>query len=206
MQTEKITIHEALTRLKTIDKKINKKITSFSPFSTGLKNSNKNSNGIEKEEFRKDNSSLFQSINDLIRYKYLLKTKIAESNVNTKIVFQGRQITVNEAIFLKEQYNKEINQLLTKIVSAKNAMQNFLNFENDKVESTANKLIEDKKEMNSESIISFKTEYMKNFSLELISSTDIEKFIINASDLVEEMLSELNSKLSVSNAITTIEV
>lgn len=206
MQTEKITIHEALTRLKTIDKKINKKITSFSPFSTGLKNSNKNSNGIEKEEFKKDNSSLFQSINDLIRYKYLLKTKIAESNVNTKIVFQGRQITVNEAIFLKEQYNKEINQLLIIIVSAKNAMQNFLNFENDKVESTANKLIEDKKEMNSESIISFKTEYMKNFSLELISSTDIEKFIINANDLVEEMLSELNSKLSVSNAITMIEV
>lgn len=108
-----LSIARALVELKTLDARINK-ITSGTQW-IATKTKNKNSNLLE-EEFRKNITSEYQSLNDLINRRNNIKNAIVVSNTVTLVEIAGKKTTVSEAINYKDmiKYKQSLLDILKK--------------------------------------------------------------------------------------------
>ena len=97
MTTEGKTITRALVELKTIDKKIQKKIdtSGFIAFSIGKFPV---AGYITNEEAEKDFKANFDSVNDLIKRRNALKSAVVKSNAVVVVNINGEKLTVAESI------------------------------------------------------------------------------------------------------------
>lgn len=111
----KLTVTRALTELKTLDARINRKIQEgvFIGFTTGR---NPVRGYKNNEEFERDVKANYQSIQDLIKRRNIIKRTIVLSNANTYIEIAGKRMTVAEAIERKNsiQYEKELLKQMEK--------------------------------------------------------------------------------------------
>lgn len=98
---ETMTVHRAMVELKTIDKRIAKKIENAA-FCTSAKVNMKKLFGQPAEEFYRQAQSDFDSITGLINRAAAIKAAIPVSNAKTKIKVNEQEMTVAEAISLKQ--------------------------------------------------------------------------------------------------------
>ena len=92
-----MSLHRALSELKTLDKRIHKQIDD-SKF-VGVKHKNKKVNLFQDEkEFIREAKADYQSIIDLITRKQKIKKAIVEANANTKVTVAGKEMTIADAI------------------------------------------------------------------------------------------------------------
>ncbi|AYV76410.1 MAG: hypothetical protein Terrestrivirus6_36 [Terrestrivirus sp.] len=105
MSKNQISITRALVELKTLDSKINKLITNTSFI---LCKTKKNNYNTQENEFNKQVSSTYQSINDLVKQREKIKALIIHSNATTRIKICNESIMVAEAIEKKKtiEYTK----------------------------------------------------------------------------------------------------
>ena len=206
----KITVTEALKELKLYDDKIYKAIDRAEFVGAAKKNSDMIGHK-KKETYENDAKSSFDSISALIRNRDALKSAIVNSNATTMVEIGGIEMTVAAAIERKTsiQYDK---QFLNAMKSQFNAAISRVANENTKVDTQCDKLIEtqlsgdNKQKLDKVDIEAFTAPYRKQREFSLLDPLNIEKKIIELEARIDAFEAEVDTKLNVSNALTTVEV
>lgn len=196
-----ISIHRALSELKTIDSRITKTIEGFEP--VGYKQVGKPVNGLYTEEiFVGDAKSKFDSINDLITRKERIKSAITKANNSTMVTIGGKQMTVADAINYKTILSTK--KLLLDNLKRKNT-KNIQIVERRLVEVEA-KALDIAKSYDKADVNNVVEPYVKSNKYELVDPLGISKLIEKMDIEIGDFESEVDSVLSEINAVTMIEI
>lgn len=207
----KITITEALVKLKTLESRIEKGIRNLQTVGARRFSDTKLSNGVtEEKDFIERAKADYQSVSALIKLRSDIKSAIAESNANTKIAIAGKEYTVTQAIDKKNSIHLE-QQLISKLKQDLSAGITTVQRLNIDAESKANKNVEimlgsDKaKNKTEESQTMYDAVYDKNKGV-LVDPIGLETVITTKENDVEDFLNSVDTQLVISNSTTFIEV
>lgn len=207
---EKMTIHKALCELKILDSRINNAISS-ARFCLANKHSNEKVNGVTVEEYQETMKASYNKSSDLIRRREAIKRAVVLSNAKTIVKIGGKEYTVAEAIEmnnhgidlklqLKNAMKKQYDSAMTAIIS-KNSVVNdkateyVVGLFGQKESKTANEEYEKARKS-----------YIEANTMELIDPVNILEKIEALEVEIADFTTEVDSALSVSNALTEITV
>lgn len=214
MTTEKMTIHKALSELKTIDDRIVKAIRA-NTYVLAVKHSAEKINGVKIESFKDNMKSGYQKAIDLIARRDAMKRAVVLSNANTKVKVGNNEYTVAEAIEMKNHGMEFKKTLLQYLSMAYSSAQNEFNKNNDEaLEKKAEKYILDviaaqpkdsKMSIDSDAMKALRKTYIENNTYDLVDPLGVAKLIEAIDTEINEFNTEVDAALSVSNAVTVIE-
>lgn len=207
---EKMTIHKALCELKILDSRINNAISS-ARFCLANKHSNEKVNGVTVEEYQETMKASYNKASDLIRRREAIKRAVVLSNAKTIVKIGGKEYTVAEAIemnnhgidlklqlknAMKKQYDSAMAAIISKnsVVDDK-ATEYVVGLFGQKESKTANEEYEKARKS-----------YIEANTMELIDPVNILEKIEALEVEIAEFTTEVDSALSVSNALTEITV
>lgn len=206
---EKMTVHKALAELKTLDDRINSEITG-SIFVKANRHNNMKIFGKSVEDFRADTTSSLQSVMALIERRNAMKRAVVLLNAVTKVEIGGIEYTVAEAIemnnhgmenwidfrdFLRDQYSS-VKRMVESENGEKlaNACENYIQT-----------MFGSKDKINNPDIEAARKMYMDSHSYDVVTGFNIEEIISVITKKIDDFKAEIDSALSVSNALTIIE-
>jgi hypothetical protein len=211
MNTERMSVHKALSELKTLDDRIEKNIEG-SCFVVANKHSNQKFMGMPIDELKEHMKSNYQKVTDLITRRNAIKRAVVLSNAITKVIIGGVEYTVAEAIEMKnhgiEHYALFLGHIKREYASAKREIETN---NGDKLEAKADTYIttlygnSDMKNL-SEEVQSTRKDFIASQTYELIDSIGVESVIEELEKTIDEFIVDVDSALSVSNALTEIEI
>ena len=209
MTTETMTIHEALSELKMLDKRITAKIHGIK-YCVANRHINTRIDGKTIDEYKQNVQSEYQAVTDLIRRRAAIRNALSRSNAYTTITVCGKEYTLAEAIEFKNSGLNLQRQMLDEMGYAFNTATAAVQRENDALEDRADKYVKDlfgsKEKSNSEDIKNTRDAYVSANKFDFIDPLDISGEIERLSSLVDQFEHEIDSKISVSNALTTITI
>ena len=211
MITETMTIHEALSELKMLDKRIRSKITRAT-FCTTNKHSNSKISGKSIKDYSEGIKAEYESINALIKRRAAIRNALSISNAKTMVTIGGRDYTVAEAIEMKASGVENMEIMLHAMSNQFSYCSAEITRENgEKLRAAADNYVNGlfgskDKSASIEDIESTRKTYIENHTLDLIDPLDIKKAIDNLEAEVEKFKAEVDSKISISNATTKIEI
>lgn len=215
MVKEQMTVHKALAELKIIDDRINKAI-SEGTYVIANKHSNQKIHGMTIDEFKAQMRSDFQKVSDLIDRRNAIKRAVVASNAVTKVKIGDTEYTVAEAIEMKN-HGMEFKDYFMKMISgqyarAKNELDNN---SGDPLEKRAEQYVlsviqaqpkESKMAVDSEAMKNLRAQYIKDNTYDIIDPLNVKNVIDGLDTEVNEFLTEVDAALSVSNAITVLDI
>jgi len=211
----RITLTEALAKLKLYDKKIKKQLLGFRnkeqviDYVVGNDHKCKLS-GKEINELKADAQAGIQKIQALMKNRNTLKAAIAQANAVTKITVNGKEYTIVQAIERKQGIENE-KMLLDALEEQVAEVQNDVARINSRAQEKANQIIEaqvgsDAKNKKTDEIESlYDLVYNKNRAL-IVDPTDIDALIKYMRDEIDDFEQNVDVALSIANAKTEIEV
>lgn len=209
MNTETMTVHRALAELKTIDSRIESKINETT-FCFANKHSNTKVNGVEMKDYVANMKNDFKSIKTLINRRNAMKRAVCLSNAITKIEINGREYYVAEAIEMKnhgmdnyERLRKAIENdiLLTEEAITKVNGETLEKKADDYVQG----LFGSKEKVTGTEADNTRKAYIEANTFDFIDPLNAKEVLKWLDDKIDEFEAEIDSALSVSNAITKIE-
>lgn len=206
----KMSIHRGLAEIKMLDKRIERSISESVLVGSKKKSAAKvNDSTLTKEEFEKESTASYQSINDLIIRRTQIKRLIVLSNAKTKVQIGDKEYTVAEAIENKKIIETK-KQLLAKMKKQyKNHIAN-VNMQNEKVEENLDAQIQimlgSDKQNKTSGLEGFIEQYKAQNEWEIVDGLNIEKEIKHLEVEIEEFENNVDFVLSESNATTFIEI
>lgn len=207
----KITITEALVKLKTIESRIEKAVSKLQVVTAKKNSETRVINGVtDEKDFINRAKSDYQSVTDLIKLRSDMKAAITQSNAQTKVLIAGKEYTVAEAIDKKNSISLEENLLNTLKREFKTAI-NSVSALNKDAEYKADKNVEtilgnDKaKNKTEESQSLYNTVYESNKGV-LVDPLNVENLINTKENEVKDFLDSVDTQLVISNSTTFIEV
>lgn len=209
MTTEKMNVHKALSELKVLDKRIINAIAN--DFVIANKHSNDKINGIPLVDFNIDMKSHYQQVNDLIERRNALKRAVVSSNAVTKVTVGGTEYTVAEAIEMKnhgmEFYKMLRDELAKQFTKAQTAiMVNSGKNLEERAEKYIVSILSTKNEkIDTKLIDELRAKYIENNTYDLLDPNNVKSRIEALNEMIENFESDIDSALSVSNAVTIIE-
>lgn len=211
MTTETMNIHQALMELKTLDKRIEAAIND-GEWVVANKHSNTKISGIDLKEFAENIKSRHQKVTSLIARAEAIKRAVVNSNAVTKVLIAGKEYTVAEAIEMKnngvERKKKLIFRLHTDYAHAKAAADRANGTE---LERRADDYIRtmlgstDVKGMTAE-VQRMREEFIAAQTMELVDPIGTLKQMELLNEEITAFETNVDAALSVSNALTNIEV
>lgn len=215
MTKENMTIHKALAELKIIDDRINKAITSGT-YVVANKHSNQKIHGMTIDEFKTQMQADFKKVSDLIARRNAIKRAVVASNAVTKVKVGDTEYTVAEAIEMKN-HGMEFKEyfmraISTQYVRAKNELD--LN-SGDPLEKRAEQYVlsviqaqpkDSKMAVDSDAMKNLRAQYIKDNQYDIIDPIGVKNVIDGLDTEVSEFLTEVDAALSVSNAITVLDI
>ena len=214
MTTEKMTIHRALSELKTIDDRIAKAIRETT-YVLAVKHSAEKINGKTVQNFKEDMRSGYQKVTDLIARRDAMKRAVVLSNATTKVKIGDNEYTVAEAIEMKNHGMEFRSALLRQMNAAYVTAQNELNRNSgETLEKKAEQYVlaviaaqpkDSKMSVDSEAMKTLRKTYIENNTYDLVDPMDIAKVIEALDAEINEFNAEVDAALSCSNALTVIE-
>jgi hypothetical protein len=200
-----LTILEALSELKLIKQRINKQMQNilFVDFW-------KSEEGKAKELICTDTKAKFQSIQDLIKRRSVIKAKIMQSNATTEVSIGGVKYTVAEAIAMKDMI-RDHKELLEKMKTQRaKALEYLEDYNRDRQRKIDNILdrnfSKDSGKANAEDIRTITEMYQKKYYIEMIDPLNLAAEIEKLDEFISTFENSVDTKLSHSNAVTTITV
>lgn len=218
--TEKMLVTQALDERDLLVKKIGDKIQKAT-FTDAKKNNESKVIGlhIDEGEFKKEAQSAYQQIMDLVERYQKIDVAIVASNAGTMIQTTFGDYTVAGAISLRRRirdngrlYNEADfeSKLLKKMEKELNECVMSIDKKNSQLESTAENMSlsilgKDSKVKGDEPIEVVNT-YVKENTTVLIDPLNVRKKIEEINEKRRKLISELDTKIKVSNATTFIEI
>lgn len=206
---EKMTVHKALAELKTLDDRINSEITG-SVFVRANRHNNMKIFGKTIADFMADTESSYQSVKALINRRNAMKRAVVLSNAITKVNIGGVEYTVAEAIEMNNHGMENLVGLRNCLREQYSSVKRMVESENgDKLVKACENYIQatfgTKEKINNPDIEMAQKVYMTNNTYDIVTGLDIEKVIKELTDRIDAFKAEVDSALSVSNALTVIE-
>lgn len=211
MEKQTMTIHEALSELKTLDKRIFKKISEFTPC-VANKHSNDKIKGIDIASFKDHQQAEYQAITDLIKRRIDIKKALVLSNATTKVTIDGIEYTVAEAIEMKQSGIELWSNLYEKVALAYSQAQNMCASNNSNLNEAADEYVirllggDGKGAISTKVIDDAKNAYIESNKYDIVEAINCENEINVLENRVNKFLTEVDAALSVSNALTCIEI
>ena len=211
MTTEKMTIHKALCELKTLESRITKNI-SESIFCFANKHSNAKVGGQNISDYCDEIKSGYQRISDLIKRRDALKRAVVLSNASTHVMIAGSDYTVAEAIEMKNNGIPLMRTLLNKLEKDSRASRREADNNNGEyLEHRADEYIKslygntDMKNA-SEEVKKVRADFIAAQTFEIIDPIDVKAKMEALDEKINGFMVEVDSALSVSNALTEITI
>ena len=206
---EKMTVHKALAELKTLDDRINTAIGE-SVFVRANRHNNTKIFGKTIEEFKADSAASLISVTALIDRRNAMKRAVVLSNAVTKVEIGGVEYTVAEAIEMNNHGMENLVDLRDCLREQYSSVKRMVESENgDKLVKACENYIQatfgTKEKINNPDIEMAQKVYMTNNTYDIVTGLDIEKVIKELTDRIDAFKAEVDSALSVSNALTVIE-
>lgn len=206
---EKMTVHKALAELKTLDDRINSEITG-SVFVRANRHNNMKIFGKTIPDFMTDTESSYQSVKALINRRNAMKRAVVLSNAITKVNIGGVEYTVAEAIEMNNHGMENLVDLRDYLREQYSSVKRMVESENgDNLVKACENYIQatfgTKEKVNNPDIEMAQKAYMTNNAYDIVTGFDIEKVIKELTDRIDAFKAEVDSALSVSNALTVIE-
>jgi len=207
---ETMTVHKALSELKVLDSRIANAIEDLDVV-VANKHSNTKISGIPVAQFIDEAKAKYQSAVTLVNRRNAIKRAVTRSNATTMVNIGGVEYTVAEAIDMKArgiQYQSAVaDKLLSKLARAKKQAD----MENERLENRADEYIKslyggaDLKNMGDE-ITKVRNTFIAAQTFELVDPINAGEVASKLQEQMDAFLSDVDSALSVSNALTAIEV
>lgn len=214
MTHEQMTVHKALSELKVMDSKIEKAIEDARYIASAKKSAEK-INGVSVEKFKNTIKSDWQKINDLLARRDAMKRAVVLSNATTTVTINGKEYTVAEAIEMKNHGMEWRNVLIKKIgAEYDKALVDLNRNDGEAIEKKAEQYVlamvqaqpkESKVTVDSDAMKMLRQTYIDNNSFVIIDPLDIKYKMEELRNEVLSFYSDVDSALSVSNALTVIE-
>lgn len=209
MTTERMTIHEALSELKVLDKRIKQEIA-VTTFSTSNLHCNAKIYGVSIEEYKSAVQSKYNKITDLIKRRTAIKKAITNSNAVTVVTIGDVSMTVAEAIEYKRSGIEFKRVLLEKVSRDYNTASLTTMTKNESLTDRATDNIErtygNKENVNKEALESAREKFIADNTYDMVDPIDSVKIMEKLSDEIDNFMSKVDSTLSVSNALTKIDI
>lgn len=211
MTREKMTIHKALAELKLLDDRITKAITEAT-YCVANKHSNDKINGVSLDDYIKSMQGGYDKATDLINRSKAIKRAVTLSNAVTKVTVAGIEYTVAEAIWMKN-HGVEFDKLLMAQMKRNYDMaQMCIKQENGKdLEERAEQYVtaiygQKEGKTNIADIEKVKADFLTANQYELVDPLHVLGKIEGLEKSINDFMAEVDSTLSVSNALTEIEI
>jgi len=208
---ETMTVHKALAELKVLTSRISDAMNDQT-FVVANKHSNTKIGGKPIDEYCREVKEKYQSVRTLINRRNAIKRAVILSNAVTKVTIAGREYTVAEAIdmkssgvgFLIDLRNRMVSQLHSSMAMAERENGDRLN---DRTDSYIKSMYgaTDLKNMSDE-VQKTREAFIAAQTVELVDPLSAAKESESLQDLIDSFASEVDAALSVSNALTTVEV
>lgn len=204
-----MTIHAALSYLKTADKRITKALD-MDTYATYAKVGADKINGVSAKTVKEDMRESYQSVNDIIKTVEAIKKAVSKSNAENTIVVCGNEMTVAEAIYMM-QYGIDVKKSLlqnlrTQYASARNSVDRY----NKDVEQRADKFIESmfgsKEKATGQEAITARDAYIRQNTYEVVDPIGLMNEIKFLEAWINDFETEVDGAIQVSNATHTIEI
>jgi len=210
--TEKMTVHKALVELKTLDSRISKATTEV-PFVLANKHANTKISGIPVSEYCENMKSAYQRVRDLIARRDAIKRAVVMSNATTKVTIGSDEFTVAEAIEMKNHGIGYYQSLLNVMSNSYRRAQRDADVNNgDALEERADEYIKsmygnatDLKNL-TEDIKRVRADFIAAQTYELVDPIKVKEQMESLESDISTFMVEVDAALSVSNAITEIEI
>ena len=211
---ETCTVHKALAELKTLDARIEKAIRDTT-YVLAVKHSAEKINGMPVASFKEKMRSGYQKATDLMARRDAMKRAVVLSNATTKVKVGDKELTVAEAIEMKNHGMEFRSALLRQMNSAYVTAQNELNRNSgETLEKKAEQYVlaviaaqpkDSKMSVDSEAMKTLRKTYIENNTYDLVDPLDVTKIMEALDAEINEFNAEVDAALSVSNALTVIE-
>lgn len=211
MTTETMTIHKGLAELKVLEKRIHNTIDNAKLCQVN-RHSNEKIEGVSIEEYKKRIQSSYDKMNDLINRRDAIKRAISHSNAVTEVEIAGSKYTIAVAIEMRNHGIEFKARLLSEMkkqygqAMAKLETRNGAELEK-KVEDQIVALYGQKENgTDPERIKATRKELMTQYSYDFIDPLKLEEVMNKLEKEINDFISEVDSALSTSNALTTITI
>ena len=212
MIQEVMTVHKALCELKMLDKRINESIMS-AEFCRANKHSNVKIDGGTIAEYEAAAVSKYQSTMDMIIRRDAIKRAVVASNAATEVTIGGNRYTVADAVELRRHglsYRRTLLQAMT--LQLKRVRSTIEQKNGEELTRAADKMVEvyygrqtDVKAI-TEEMKATREKFIEDNTYELLDPIRVENRIRELDKEITTFETEVDSALSVSNAVTEITV
>ena len=209
MTNEKMTIYQGLCELKLLDSRINDAIAK-AKFTDAILETATKISGISIVDFEKNAEASLKKINALIARRDALKRSIVKSNAITQLTIAGETMSVAEAID-KKASNMIYARSLQRVIDSqyRNAAAQAEK-SNSSLEAKADEYVTKlfgakESKQGSEEITSMRDNYVKKNTVKLVDPIKSISVLEKMEETISKFISEFDSALSVSNAMTQIE-
>lgn len=207
---DKMTITRALTKLKTLDSKIQEKIRELS--SIGVFVTMRNDEVLLPQgETSQENAaatitSVYKSITDLIDLQWRLKGAIAKSNAVTEVTIAGIKMTVADAVFYKQKKLANLTTVRNTIREIIVSSDRNIERANQKVENEITIMLtngmDKKTNVNTDIVHLMKKEKM----IYIVDPANMRQQLECLNKQIDNFTEEVDFVLSESNTRTEIEI
>lgn len=211
MMTEKMTAHKALAELKLLDNRIEKAITE-GIYCVANKHSNDKINGIPLDEYVKTMQGRYDKAVDLINRRKAIKRSVVLSNAVTKVTVADVEYTVAEAIEMKNHGVDFDKLLMAQMKKHYDMAQMQIKQQNGKdLEERADQYVtaiygQKEGKTNTADIEKVKADFLTANQYELVDPLHVLDKMEDLEKKINDFMAEVDSALSVSNALTEITV
>lgn len=211
MMKEVMTVHKALAELKLLDSRIEKAIAE-GVYCVANKHSNDKIGGVPLDDYIKIMQSGYDKASDLINRRKAIKRAVVLSNAVTKVSVTGDEYTVAEAIEMKN-HGVEFDKLLmnTMNIQYRNAQMQIKQENGKDLEQRAEQYVtaiygQKEGKTNTADIEKVKADFLKSNQYELVDPLHVLDKIEDLERKINDFMAEVDSALSVSNALTEITI
>lgn len=208
---ETMTIHKALSELKVIGDRIEKELNNITYVTTNKASASKY-NGEDVKEFMQETRDAYNSVQTLINRRNAIKRAVILSNAKTPVKIGDKEYTVAEAIDMKSTGMSYYRNIISRMASQLELARRTVNKKNgEELDARADDYMRsmygstEMKNMSDE-LKKVRDNFVDTQMMITLDPLNAVKEITRLQDIVDSFMTEVDSALSVSNALTTIDV
>lgn len=162
-----------------------------------------------REEYEVNAKALVQKVQALLDRRRAIKRAIVVSNASTRVTVAGEEMTVAEAIEMKNfiaYYEAILDTMQSAYTQTRNQYEKAQAKIKERLDKLALEVLGKNEAVNSDQYQSLVDSFMAREGVELLDPTNISKEIERRMIFIEEFKSTCDRVLSISNATTTVEI
>lgn len=211
MTTETMTLTQALSELKILDKRISYEITS-GVFCGCKKHVDAKFQGVSIEDAKKNMRAAYDKTTNLIARRTAIKKALTQANATTEVTVAGKTMTIAEAIFMKSGIDMQKLFLKSMATQYENNVRTADNFNGIKLTEACDRYIgslygnEASSENRAAEIDDVRTRFIENQTMEVFSGFPIKEVIENMKDEIDSFEANVDSAITIANSTKTITI